>query len=110
VADADVISAFWDATACHSLVHELGREHPKTTKVLLDIATRHTLGEESVGATFTLVNVGAAAGGDRTTPTSTTVKITKKGAKGGKEGQKHRSCPLVSVTNNSIEEVEDSDE
>jgi hypothetical protein len=24
--DADVISAFWDGTTCHSLVHELGHE------------------------------------------------------------------------------------
>jgi hypothetical protein len=39
VADADIISAFWDGTTCRSLVHELDREQPKTTKVFLDIAT-----------------------------------------------------------------------
>jgi hypothetical protein len=39
VADADAISEFWDGTTCHTLVHELGHEQPKTTKELLDIAT-----------------------------------------------------------------------
>jgi hypothetical protein len=110
VVDAVIISAFWDGTMCHSLVHKLGREQSKTTKVLLNIATRHALGEEAVGAAFTLVNVGAAAGGGQTTPTSTTVKRIKKGAKGEKKGQKRCLCRLSSVTNNGNEEVEDSDE
>jgi hypothetical protein len=46
VVDAVIISAFWDGTMCHSLVHKLGREQSKTTKVLLNIATRHASGEE----------------------------------------------------------------
>jgi hypothetical protein len=39
VVDADVISVFWHGTTCHTLVHELGREQPRTTKELLDIVT-----------------------------------------------------------------------
>jgi hypothetical protein len=58
VADADIISTFWDDTMCRSLVHELSREQQKTTKVLLDIATRYTLGEEAVEAAFTSVEAG----------------------------------------------------
>jgi hypothetical protein len=49
VADTDVILAFWDGTICHTLVHELNREQPKTTKELLDIATQHAYSEEAVG-------------------------------------------------------------
>jgi hypothetical protein len=33
-------------------VHELGQDQPKTTKKLLNIATRHASGEEVVGAIF----------------------------------------------------------
>jgi hypothetical protein len=40
------------------LVHELSREQQKTTKVLLDIATRYALGEEAVEAAFTSVEAG----------------------------------------------------
>jgi hypothetical protein len=39
VADVNVILVFWDGTTCHTLVHELGREQPKTTKELLNIVT-----------------------------------------------------------------------
>jgi hypothetical protein len=42
---------------CFTLVHELGREWPKTTKELLDIATRHASVEEAVGAAFVLGNL-----------------------------------------------------
>jgi hypothetical protein len=35
-----------------TLVHELERDQPKTMKELLNIATRHTFGEEVVGAVF----------------------------------------------------------
>jgi hypothetical protein len=44
VADADVILTFWDDMTFRTLVHELGREQPKTTKELLDITTRDALG------------------------------------------------------------------
>ena len=39
-------------TTCNSLVHELGRKGPWTTKELLDIATSHASNEEAVGAIF----------------------------------------------------------
>jgi hypothetical protein len=68
VADADIASAFWDGIMCHSLVHELSREQPKTTKELLNIATRHASGEEAVGANFTLAKEGVAIGGGQTAP------------------------------------------
>jgi len=37
---------------CESLVHKLGGKGPRTTKELLDIATSHASGEETVGAIF----------------------------------------------------------
>jgi hypothetical protein len=70
-------------------------------KELLDIATRHASGEEAIRAVFTLAEVGAAAGGGWTTPPSFTVRGTKKGAKGGKMGQKCRPCRLTMTTNHS---------
>jgi hypothetical protein len=111
VANADVISTFWDNTMCHSLVHELDNEQPKTTKELCNIATRHASGEEVVGSTFTLVNTGTTVGGGQAIPTNVTVRSTKMGAKGRKKGQKHRSHYLATVTNNDGvgEEIEDSD-
>jgi hypothetical protein len=54
VADADVILAFWSDTTCHTLVHVLICDQPKTTKELLDIATRHASVEEAVGDAFVL--------------------------------------------------------
>jgi hypothetical protein len=87
VADADIVLPFCDGTTCCSLVHELGCEQPKTTKELLNITTRHASGEEVVGTTFTLVSTDTATGGGRATPTSTTTRSTKKGAKGRKKGQ-----------------------
>ena len=47
-----MIGAFLSGTTCESLVHKLGRRGPWTTKELLDIATSHALGEETVGAIF----------------------------------------------------------
>jgi hypothetical protein len=91
VSDADVIFAFWDSTTCRTLVHELSYDQPKTTKELLNIATQHASSEEAVGAAFVLGNVAAAVDGG-TTPTLATTKGARKGAKGGKMGQKR---PLV---------------
>jgi hypothetical protein len=65
------------------LVHELGREQPRTTRELLNIATRHTFGEEAVGATFILGNVGTAGGSGQAVPTKGTVKSSRKDAKDG---------------------------
>jgi hypothetical protein len=88
VADADVISTFWDGMMCCTLVHELGHEQLRTTKFLLDIATQHASSEEAVGAAFILGNAEAAAKGGRATPTKATIKGSRNGAKGGKKGQK----------------------
>jgi hypothetical protein len=52
VVDTNVIRAFLSGTTCESLVHKLGRNHPWTTKELLDIATSHALGEEVIGVIF----------------------------------------------------------
>jgi phosphoglucomutase len=52
VVDIDVIRAFLSGTTCESLVHKLGRNHPRTTKELLNIATSHASGEEVIGAIF----------------------------------------------------------
>jgi hypothetical protein len=71
---------------CRSLVHELSHEQPKTTKELLDIATRHASGEEAVGTTFTLVNTGMTVGGGQAIPTNATVRSTKRVTKGKKKG------------------------
>jgi hypothetical protein len=52
ICDADIISAFWSGTSYRTLVHELSRDQPKTTKELLDIATQHASGEEAVRVVF----------------------------------------------------------
>jgi hypothetical protein len=70
------------------LVLELGYEQSKTTKELLDIATRHTSSKEAVVAAFILGSVGMVASGGRAAPTKATVKSTRNGTKGGKKGQK----------------------
>jgi hypothetical protein len=79
---------------CRTLVHEIGREPPKTTKELLEITTRHTSSEEAVGAAFILANAGTAM------PTKATVKSTRKGAKGGKKGQKCQPHDIAITTSN----------
>jgi hypothetical protein len=112
VADADVISMFWDGTMCHILVHELGCEPPKTTKELLDIATQHASGKEADGAAFILENAGTAASNGRAVPTKATIKSARKGAKGCKKGQKCKPCRIAIMANNSNdgEEADSSDE
>jgi hypothetical protein len=60
---------------CRALVHELSREPSKTTKELLDIATRHASGEEAVRATFILGNTKAAASGGRAAPSKVNPNI-----------------------------------
>jgi hypothetical protein len=90
VANADIISAFWDGTTCRTLIHELGREQLKTTMELLDITTRHASGKEAVGAAFILGNAGTASSSDRAAPNKATIKRARKGAKDGKKGRKCR--------------------
>jgi hypothetical protein len=71
---------------CYTLVHELGREQPKTTKELLNITTRHASNEEVVGAAFVLGNAVKIADGGQDTPTKAIIKSTRKDAKGCKKG------------------------
>jgi hypothetical protein len=59
-----------------------------------------------------LVSVGMAAGGGRATPTSATIRTTKKGSNCRKKGQKH--CPhclaIMGSNSDTREQVENSDE
>jgi hypothetical protein len=50
--DNDAISAFQNGMMCTSLIHQLGRRKPRTTRELLDIASNHAGGEEAVTATL----------------------------------------------------------
>jgi hypothetical protein len=84
ICDVDLISAFWSGMTYRTLVHELGHEQPKTTKELLDIATRHTSGEEAVGAIFVQGNGKVAPSGDRVASTTATNKGTKRGGRSDK--------------------------
>jgi hypothetical protein len=87
-----------------SLVHELDRDPPKTTKELLDIATRHASSEEAVGAGFVLGNRKTAISCSRAAPSKATIKSTRKGAKGGKKGQKwHPRCVAIMASDDSDE-------
>jgi hypothetical protein len=45
---------------CRTLVHELDYEQRKTTKELVNIATRHATSEEAVLAAFVLGNAEVA--------------------------------------------------
>jgi hypothetical protein len=88
ICDASVISAFWSDTNCQTLVHELGHDQPKTTKELLNIATRHAFGEEAVRAIFIQSSGKAAPNGDWGAPPKATDKGTKRGAISDKRGPK----------------------
>jgi hypothetical protein len=91
-----------------SLVHEIDRDPPKTTKELLDIATRHASSEEAVGAGFVLGNMKTAVSSSRAAPSKATVKSTRKGAKGGKKGQKwHPRCVAIMASDDNDEEKAD---
>jgi hypothetical protein len=94
------------------LVHELGREQPKTTRELLDIMTRHASNEETVGATFILGNVEVAADGGRTAPTKATVKGAWKSTKGSEKRQKQgpRRIAIVAGKGRGDKGVGDFDE
>ena len=52
VVDADAIGAFLSGMHCKTLVHKLGCQKQRTTHELLEIATNHASGEESIGAVF----------------------------------------------------------
>jgi hypothetical protein len=50
--DNDAISAFQNGMICTSLIHQLGRCMPRTTRELLNITSNHVDGEEVVTATL----------------------------------------------------------
>jgi hypothetical protein len=65
---------------------------------LLNITTRHASDEEAVGAAFVLGSTAARSG--RATPTKTIIKSARKGAKGGKKGQKCQPHHLAAMASN----------
>jgi hypothetical protein len=93
--------------ACTCALATLG-----TTKDLLDIGTRHTSGEEAVGAAFTMGNAKAADEGGRAAPSKVTVKGARKGGKGGKKWLKQcPQCVAITASDDSDnEKVDDSSE
>jgi hypothetical protein len=83
-------------------------------KELLDIATRHTSGEEAVRAIFVQSSGKVIPGGDRGMSTIATDKGTKRGIKNDKRGPRRRP-QRVAVTasceeDNNDKDVDDSDE
>jgi hypothetical protein len=96
------------------LVYELGHEQPKTTKELLDIATRHTSGKEAVGAALVQGGSKAVLSGGQGTSAGATDKGTKRGIKSDKRGTR-RQPQRVMVAASCDEEMNnkntsDSDE
>jgi hypothetical protein len=65
-------------------VHELGHEQPKTTKELLNIATRHASGKEAV---FVQNSEKAATGSGR----GASITAADKGTKGSTMSEKRGS-------------------
>jgi hypothetical protein len=84
--DVDGISAFWSGTTYRTLVQELSREQPKTTKELLDITTRHASIKEAVRAVFVQSSRKVAPGSGQGTSTTTTDNGTKRGIKSDRKG------------------------
>jgi hypothetical protein len=99
VANVDIISMFWDGMMCGTLVHKLSHEPLKTTKELLDVATRHASSEDVVMAAFTLGKMKVAASVCRVAPSRNTTKSIRKCTRSGKKGQKqHPWCIAVVVS------------
>jgi hypothetical protein len=90
VYDADVISAFWSGMTYRTLVQQLGHEQPKTTKELLNIATRHASSEEAVRAIFVQSSGKTTLGGGRQALATTVDKGTKRGVRNDKRGPKRK--------------------
>jgi hypothetical protein len=99
---------------CRTFVHELSRDQPKTTKELLDIATRHASGKEAVVAIFVQGDEKAAPNSGRGASLKAVVRGTKRSAKGDKRGLKQRSQQVTVTTScdegGNDKEVDDSDE
>jgi hypothetical protein len=114
ICDADIISAFWSSTSCRTLVNELDRDQPKTTKELLDIATKNASCEEAVGAVFVQGDGKAAPSGNRGAPLKAAGKGAKRSAKGNKRGPKRWPQCIAVVTScdrgDNDKEADNSDE
>jgi hypothetical protein len=82
-----VILAVWSDTLCHTLVHELGRDQPNTTKsCLISPPDTPLAGGVLNGDTFVLGNGKVIPSGGQAAPSWAISKGMKKGAKGGKKG------------------------
>jgi hypothetical protein len=114
ICDADVISPFWSDTSYRTLVHELGRDHPKTTKELFDITTQHASGEEAIRAVFIQGNGKAVPVDSQGSPRKTASKGAKRSTKGSKRGPKWRPQWIAVTTSydegDNNKEADDSDE
>jgi hypothetical protein len=114
ICDANIISVFWSGMNYWTLVHELGCVQPKTMKELLDIATRHNLGEEVVSAIFIRGSGKVALSDGRGVPPKTTDKGVKRGATSNKRGLKRRPQRVTDTTicdeGDNDKDVSDSDE
>jgi hypothetical protein len=65
-------------------MHELSCDQPKTTKELLDIATRHASGEEAIRAVFVQSSGKATPNSSWGAPPKATDKGIKRGARSDK--------------------------
>jgi hypothetical protein len=95
-------------------VHELGRDHPKTTKELFDITTQHASGEEAIRAVFIQGNGKAVPVDSQGSPRKTASKGAKRSTKGSKRGPKWRPQWIAVTTSydegDNNKEADDSDE
>jgi hypothetical protein len=106
--------AFWSGTNCRSLVHELSCDQPKTTKELLDIASKHAYSEEAVGAVSMQSSEKATPSGRQGTPAKASDKGAKIGARSDKRGPMWRPQQVTVATSgdggDNDKDVDDSDE
>jgi hypothetical protein len=114
ICDFKVILLLWYGTNYQALVHELGRDQPKTMKEPLNITTGHASGEEEVGAIFSQSSGKAAPNGGRGAPPKATDKGTKRGARSDRRGLKQWPKWVVVPTSydegDNDKDVGDSDE
>jgi hypothetical protein len=95
-------------------VRELRRDQPKTTKKLVDIATRHASSEEAVRVVFIQSDGRAVPGDSRGAPLKAASKGMKRSAKGTKRGPKRQPQRGAITTSydegDNDKEADDSDE
>jgi hypothetical protein len=79
--DNDAISVFQNRTACTSVIHQLERRMPCTTRELLDIASNHADGEEAVAMMLNTLQGKGKQVVDHDEGTSSCFKKKKKNGK-----------------------------